>query len=270
MGNKTQFNIMKLFGIFISSFFVTGILNASTLNVGLIGHYKFEGNTDDLNNSGNNLQINGSAEFITTGHNGGQALRTNGDRSIWYNGGGYMNAGFLVNNSNISALTFNFWTRNDASGGPLSPAHTEEAWVEVGYGDGTPPSITMGTRALGTSGDINGTSPTVNWADWKMLTLSITSSEWIAYLNGTEFQRMALSANPFPSQNVQFASHTWNNGSGKSARMTVEWDDMRIYNRALSSTEVSQIYAIESVPEPSSLSLLLAGGLIALARRRKS
>ena len=185
MRNKDNSNIMKIIVIILSSFFATGFLNASTFNVGLIGHYTFEGNANDINSSGNNLQVIGSSQFITDGHNGGQALRTNGDQSIWYNGGGYMNAGFLVNNTNITALTFNFWTRNDASGGPLSPGHTEEAWVEVGYGDGTPPSITMGTRALGTSGNINGTSPTVNWADWKMLTLSITSSEWVAYLNGT-------------------------------------------------------------------------------------
>ena len=246
------------------------VVLASSLDVGLLGRYTFEGSSNDIGNSGNNLQVIGSSQFITDGHNGGQALRTNGDQSIWYNGGGYMNAGYLVNNSNITALTFNFWTRNDASGGPLSPGHTEEAWVEVGYGDGTPPSITMGTRALGTSGNVNGTSPTVNWADWKMLTLSITSSEWVAYLNGTEFQRMELTSNPFPAQNVQFASHTWNNGSGKSARMTVEWDDMRIYDRALTSAEVTQIYATESVPEPSALSLLAIGlsGLAMLRRRR--
>ena len=250
--------------------FACSIVNGSTLNVGLIGHYKFEGDANDINNSGNNLQVIGSSEFIPSGHHNGQALRTNGDQSIWYNGGGYMNAGFLVNNNNISALTFNFWTRNDASGGPLSPSHTEEAWVEVGYGDGTPPSITIGTRALGASGNINGTSPAINWADWKMLTLSITSSEWIAYLNGIEFQRMSLTSNPFPTQNVQFGSHTWNNGAGKSARMTVEWDDMRIYDRELSSTEVAQIYAIESVPEPSSVLLLLVGGAVLMTGKRRN
>jgi len=253
---------------FIGKLILSSFVFASSLDVGLLGRYTFEGNANDIGNSGNNLQLFGSSQFITSGHNGGQALRTNGDQSIWYNGGGYMNAGFLVNNSNISELTFNFWTRNDASGGPLSPDHTEEAWVEVGYGDGTPSSITMGTRALGTSGNINGTSPIVNWADWKMLTLSITSSEWVAYLNGSEFQRMALTANPFPTQNVQFASHTWNNGGGKSARMTVEWDDMRIYDRALSSLEVAQIYATESVPEPSAFSLLAVGlGSCAIVRR---
>jgi hypothetical protein len=53
--------------------------------------------------------------------------------------------------------------------------------------------------------------------------------------------------------------------------MDVEWDDMRIYDRALSSTEVSNLYTKESVPEPSALSLLAVGlGGLAMMRRRRS
>jgi hypothetical protein len=272
---------MKIFGIIISSFFVAGILNASTLNVGLIGHYKFEGNVNDVNTSGNNLQLNGSTQFISTGHHGGQALRTNGDRSVWYNGGGYFTPGFLINNSSISAASFNFWTRNEASGGRYSPSNTEESYVEIGFGD-LPPHIHLSTRALSSSGEIgvghqlmNGVwqgsvSPTVNWADWKMVTLTISSTEYAAYLNGVEFDRRALDGSLFPSPNIRFGSHTWNQGSGSSARMDVEWDDMRIYNRALSSAEITQIYAAESVPEPSALSLLAVGLGVVLRRHRRT
>ena len=90
MRNKENSNIMKIIVIVLSSFFATGFLSASTLNVGLIGHYTFEGNANDINSSGNNLQLIGSTQFISSGHHGGQALRTNGDRSVWYNGGGYL------------------------------------------------------------------------------------------------------------------------------------------------------------------------------------
>jgi len=114
-------------------------------------------------------------------------------------------------------------------------------------------------------------SPTVNWADWKMVTLTISSTEYAAYLNGVEFDRRALDGALFPSPNIRFGSHTWNPGSGSSARMDVEWDDMRIYDRTLSSAEVTQIYALESVPEPSALSLFAVGlGGLAMLRRRRS
>jgi hypothetical protein len=44
--------------------------------------------------------------------------------------------------------------------------------------------------------------------------------------------------------------------------------DVRIYNRTLSSSEVQQIYTQE-VPEPSSLSLLVLGGVVVALRQRK-
>jgi len=49
------------------------------------------------------------------------------------------------------------------------------------------------------------------------------------------------------------------------------YDDVRIYNRALSPSEVSTLYATESVPEPSALSLFAIGlGGLAMMRRRRS
>jgi hypothetical protein len=260
--------------------FFSSILNASTLDVGLIGRYTFEGSADDIGGSGNNLQILGSSQFISTGHNGGQALKTNGDRSVNYNGGGYLKVGFMQNAS-ISSSTFSFWTRNEQSGGAYAPGHTEEAYLEIGYGD-APPYIQIGTRALGMSGSVgighqllNGvwegnSSGIVNWADWKMITLTVTSTEYVAFLNGVEFDRKTLDVPLFPNSHIQLGSHTWNGGGGMSARMDVEWDDMRIYNRALSSAEVTTLYATESVPEPSALSFLATGlsGLAMLRRRR--
>ena len=68
---------------------MVSMAEASTLDVGMIGHYTFEGSANDIGNSGNNLQVNGSSQFIATGHNGGQALKTNGDRSVYYSGGGF-------------------------------------------------------------------------------------------------------------------------------------------------------------------------------------
>lgn len=258
---------------------MVSMAEASTLDVGMIGHYTFEGSANDVGNSGNNLQVNGSSQFIATGHNGGQALKTNGDRSVYYSGGGYLKVGFLQN-VGISSTTFSFWTRNEQSGGAFAPGHTEEAYLEIGYGD-APPYIQIGTRALGVSGSVgighqlsNGvwegnSSGVVNWADWKMITLTVTSTEYVAFLNGVEFDRKALDAPLLPNAHIQLGSHTWNGGGGMSARMDVEWDDMRIYDRALSSTEVAQIYAIESIPEPSSLSLLALGGLVVALRRKR-
>jgi hypothetical protein len=265
----------------LAMFAISAVVNASTLDVGLLAHYTFDGNANDIGNSGNNLQVNGSSQFISAGHNGGQALRTNGDRSVFSSGGGYIVANFMQNIARPAA-TFNFWTRNEQTGSPYAPAHSQEAYLEIGYGD-APPYINIGVNALGDSGQIgvghqlmNGVwqgsvSPTVNWADWKMITLSVTSGEYVAYLNGVEFDRRALDGSLFPSSNVRLGSTTWWSGGGSSSRMDVEWDDMRIYERALSSAEVSTLYTLESVPEPSALSLLAVGLCeLAILRRRRS
>jgi formylglycine-generating enzyme required for sulfatase activity len=216
-------------------------------SLGLIAFYRFEGNADDSLGKQPPLTLFGSQGFIPDGLSGG-ALRTDGDRSIWYSGGGYFSPAFLEN-SNLTAATFVFWTRNDASGGPLSPAHTEEAWLEVGYGD--TPSISIGARALGESGTFG--SVTVKWADWKMHALTIVNtsagSDWVSYMNGMEYARGSTSDKLFPSPNIKFGSHTWGGGGGRSARMTVEWDDLRIYNKSLSAAEIRALYLKDS-PNP--------------------
>jgi hypothetical protein len=47
--------------------------------------------------------------------------------------------------------------------------------------------------------------------------------------------------------------------------------DLRIYNRALSSNEVSQLYALQSVPEPSTYALFGIGavGMLLVMRRKR-
>ena len=47
-------------------------------------------------------------------------------------------------------------------------------------------------------------------------------------------------------------------------------DDVRIYNRALPATEVQQLYAYESVPEPSTLALATSAVVIAAVLRRRN
>ena len=200
------------------------------INRGLIAYYPFDGNANDALGGKPALTLFGSRSFLTNGLSGG-ALRTDGDRSLYYSGGGYFSPAYLENSS-LNAASFVFWTRNDQTGGAYSPSHTEEAWLEVGYGD-TGAVTTIYGRALGTSGTFG--TVTVNWADWKMFTMTIsnnlTGSDWVQYLNGAETARGSTSQKLLPTANIKFGKHTWNAGAAQSARMTVEWDDLRLYDR---------------------------------------
>ena len=256
---------------------MASMAEASSLDVGMIGHYTFEGSANDVGNSGSNLQLNGSYQYISTGHNGGQAIRMNGDRSLFYSGGGYIRAPFMEN-VGFAAVTFNFWTRGENMDGSIDPT---DKFVTIGNGDDSRPTLSVQTdhpgqtlnyKLLTTDSNnmpIGFSSPAYNAADWKMLTLTVTGSEYAAYVNGVEFVRGAPVVNLFPTPLVAFAHHTWWGGSASASRMSLEYDDMRIYDKALNSAEVTNLYATESVPEPSSLSLLALGGVVVALRRRK-
>ena len=178
------------------------------INRGLIAYYPFDGNANDALVLQPALTLFGSRSFLTNGLSGG-ALRTVGDQSLYYNGGGYFSPAYLEN-SNLSAATFVFWTRNEASGGSYSPAHTEEDYLEIGYVE----KAEIGTRALNDSGTFG--SITVRWSEWKMFALTVsnkvTGSDWVAYLNGTEYFRSSTTEKLFPNPNIKFGSHTWNAG----------------------------------------------------------
>jgi hypothetical protein len=76
------------------------------LSTGLIAFYRFDGNADDSLGNQPPLTLFGSWSFISDSLSGG-ALRTDGDRSIWYSGGGYFSPAFLENR-NLTAATFVF------------------------------------------------------------------------------------------------------------------------------------------------------------------
>ena len=168
----------------------------STLTEGLVASYSFEGGFTDSSGLGNELFASGTYGFVEEGRMGGQALRTLGDRALAYSTGGFMRAGFLEN-TELSAVTFNFWTRNEQSGSVYGNENAIEAYVQVGYG-GSGSDFALAVAPIEASGDASvliGTDAaaalpgsTVTWSDWKMWTVSLSSSgsstAWNTYLNG--------------------------------------------------------------------------------------
>ncbi|NDB97040.1 MAG: hypothetical protein EBZ78_12930, partial [Verrucomicrobia bacterium] len=95
----------------------------TNLEENLIGKYAFEGSLQSASAGANSLQAFGSYQYVGDGHGGGQAIRMNGDRSLYYSNGGYMRAPFMEN-TNLPAVTFNFWTRRENLDGSLDPNDT--------------------------------------------------------------------------------------------------------------------------------------------------
>ncbi len=239
----------------------------STLTEGLIASYSFEGGFTDASGLGNELFASGTYGFVEEGRGGGQALRTLGDRAPAYSTGGFMRAGFLEN-TELSAVTFNFWTRNEQSGSVYGDENALEAYVQVGYGQSgsdfalvVTPLAATGEAAVLLNTDPPAVLPgsTVTWSDWKMWTVSLesdgSSTQWSTYLNGESVGSGSIAADLFPSVNVVFGAHTWDGGASGSARMDVDWDDMRIFDRELSASEIEWLYGYDTNATPSDLLL---------------
>ena len=84
----------------------------------------------------------------------------------------------------------------------------------------------------------------------------------------TPIPNYALYTNPSFPLNSSIGNYDYAPGPYNGFRGAM--DDVRIYNRALSATEVQQLYAYEAIPEPSTLTFVAFGvATVAILRRRK-
>lgn len=228
-----------------AALFAVGILIAvnsyaqSFLTNGLVAYYPFAGNVNDATVNGNN------------GTNFGATLTTNrfgmANSAFYFNGSSYINCGNVI--SNYATVTFSAWfqTTNFVNA-------KENGIVVKERSDGG-----IGTRlgVFGTLGDagfndfshniVVFSSASISSNSWHQATVINTSSNIFLYVDG-----ILAGQTPTPySLNVNGAISgkpvfIGNDPSGGNRFFTGAIDDVRIFNRALNSNEVAQLYAYES------------------------
>lgn len=236
------------------------LLSAAPADSGLIGYYQFSGNAND------------SSGHLHHGMASGLSYGT--DRF-----GNASSAGMFAGDANshvvVNTTAFN-----------LVQPFTVSVWVNFASGQGT-----QGPRIFSTAGyelttDLNAGARFVNMNIAPGLAEGLTVKSGIAapagvwnqivgvwsgqdmslYLNGSLSASSATTLVPSYSRN-------WNPTIGANAgdlgkdMFAGGIDDLRIYNQALSSSEIQQLYLTE-VPEPGFASLAMAG-LGVLCFRRK-
>jgi hypothetical protein len=167
------------------------------------------------------------------------------------------------------SLTISFWFR-----APLSSTLDDVLGVNVGLG-----SYRLGGYNPGGSQGNNlhiRITPSIFrfsfFYDDMDVSQSAASNVWnhlsVSFDQANSSRNMYLNGFLIGSQQAAFG-FTGNNFFELGGRRGVEIDDIRFYQRALTSAEVASVYAAESVPEPSALSLLAVGlGGLAMMRRR--
>jgi len=252
---------------------ITCTSSANVVSAGIVGRYSFNGNTVDTSGAGNNATAGGNYQYLTVG--GRSGINTIGDGQLFYSGGGFvqlpdygaaMNAGFSVS----------LWVY-DQSPAPAIPQLSESYIIFGNYGAGGNPPIEFGIGPtsvdlayVNSSGNLNlvnvGT-PSVTSMRWAMLTYVYSPGSVTVYLDGSTVGSASLAMNYFPTSFATLNRHYWNAGSSSSARRNVVYDDLMVYQGALSQAEVQSLY-IAQVPEPSTAASLIVGAIVMIALNR--
>jgi len=260
-------------------------VNASSLEVGLLARYTFNGDSNDQSgNNRNSTTVN--TDFVSDRFgNSSSAVRFNGVSS-------YVYASSVLTTNVQSAFTISMWFRPFLlSSRPISPPSDFnyilfESIDSLGNNPTSPYLFSNGfdnKLIFGGSSFSGGTtSPNFYQQDtWNHLIVTgdLATQKLSMFLFGinslvasAEFSYTSWGSEFF-SNIILGADRLLRDPNASSAFDTFfygEMDDVRIYERALSSTEATNLNSLESVPEPSSLSLLLAGGAVLMSCRRKS
>ncbi len=231
----------------------------SFLTNGLVAFYPFNGNANDASGNGNN------GIFVpATSMSGGPTLTSNhlgvANSAYSFNSGSYVYA--IVTNLPLanSARTISGWIKLNASS-----TSSEESVASWGYGDNNAGDCTGAAFGLWANFyAVNNGQNLYSWGsfndvsapyDFDFSTFYFVADTYDGKGNVTLFVNGAAIAqeniggyNTFTNNyllrmGVSTHAPDWNNDY-----LDGSLDDIRIYNRALATNEIAQLYAIESAP----------------------
>jgi hypothetical protein len=250
-----------------------------SLTDGLVGYYKFEGNFNDSSAVSNNLVPSTNASLTNDRFGNSNAAMSSTSSSYAYTSSNIGVSGF-------SSRTVSIWAKGGFDDSAFEYFHFGGGWNPL-RADGAggnfaisyvPWKLTNPQRHW--PGSISGniyvdgnywaylvtTDPTTLGGLWHQLVYTFDSSNMLSsvYLNGVLQTNNAYAVNVDIMNTIP--SPLYFSSEGATANITI--DDVRIWDRSLSNTEVAALYATERIPEPSALSLLVLGGVVVMRRRR--
>ncbi len=209
------------------------------LNQGLVAHYPFDGNANDVSGNGNNGTENGGMTY-TTGVSGQAASFDGIDDFIF------------VNDSNTlpsTAITISFWVNRSIT--PPTPfenyvskEHSFQTYLRAnGFFES---GLYNGATGLWDGYSVNGN---VSLNQWVNYSFSFDNTTKIAksYVNGVLLDTtVETDVNAYLRTSTE-PMYIGRNGSASVHYINGLMDELRIYNRALSNSEVQEIFSLQPV-----------------------
>lgn len=246
---------------------LVGAIMCTNVSAGLIAHYDFSGNANDVTGNGYDGTVFGAA--LTTDRFG------NANSAYLFNGLNDYIATPLLSSSLGGAFTISAWVyqTKTISGHPsMGAVHSDrQSFRGVGL------SLAAGDKArfdifkTNSSGDPNRNEMVgsiVPNSTWTLMTLTYEDGGFAkGYLNGVMDVSQAAIGTPHGS-NFQIGHNPYDSLTARYWGGKI--DDVRFYDTALSATEVQSLNSGGSVPEPGTLALFALGlfGIAPKLRKR--
>ena len=243
--------------------FMTALVNASTLDLGLVAHYTFDGNANDISGNGMNGIVQGVALVSDRFNVSNRAYSFSGE----YEPESNIKIPGLVTGAN---RTFSSWIK--LTGGQDGPRvfSFSPGEMTIDLNVNGLQRLNINTQTV-EGGDGFSTSGIDLFNKWTHVVGVWSEIGGAIYMNGHAITQKTWTAVAITDYSNGFIPEIGGNSGALWDPFAGVIDDVRIYNRALTASEVAEIYTTESVPEPSALSLLAIGlGGLAMMRRRRS
>jgi len=236
-----------------------------SLKATVIASYDFNGNAIDSSGNSFNGTINGATATTDRFGDPNGAMGFVGGASIW----------LPVDYGNTSNFTVSVWLQRQQDF--FSYVVFNDGWFKgFGIAQGWPDGKT-GPDFFAGNGDWYGTDTSAHTTaigTWINLVGTVDSSGSIKeYLNGNLVGSGNMGSPIVWSSGTQTQISYSNTMYGNSSPTIVgSIDDLQFYNTALTSQQVSQLYGMQSVPEPSTYALFGLGaiGMLMMMRRKKT
>jgi hypothetical protein len=237
----------------------------SFLTNGLEAYYPFNGNANDASGNGNNGLVNGAALTADRFGAANSAYR--------FNGTSWIQLPDAVEPAQPSGLTVSAWVLADsgANSGGAWLIHLSSRTGEGGMAIWNGGSWGVWVKLQNSQG-YSANQDTVIPSVWTHIVAVYTQGQYVEFwVNGSLVQSNAIPNSPLytdPSFPLNSSIGNYDYAPGPYNGFTGAMDDVRIYNRALSASEVQQLYAYESqracTPSPAGLVSWWRGDMNAL------
>jgi hypothetical protein len=219
---------------------------SSTLNQGLIAYYPFDGDTKDHSGNGNDCTPVGTGVTSVADRHGnpGGAYQLEGSSSMDCGTGSSLNvSGSLTISAWINAdpVSLTGINRNVVSGGSYDFGITNQTIASFGFCDETNGPFLYVASQGGGRGVACSTTPLMA-SSWHQLVGVYEAGQFVnVYLDGNEVQSIAQGIPATITASTQHLYIGANVGANYAAYFSGSLDELRIYGRALSTSEIAQL-----------------------------